>query len=589
MVDYSSWKVADLKTELKTRGIPQTGLRLKQQIIDRLVEEDAKAQPEKASTPAEEPEPEPVAEPEPEPEIEQSVPEATSAPAQEPQPEQPVEEPQQEAPVASEEPSEPIPPQDEEISKEEEKSPVQENAEEPPKEEQGQAEDVEMTQAVPAVSEDKVEDQPVEQVPEETNEPAKTAETSLPPTIQTSEANTELSTPLPIEEALEDKRKRKRRSQSPVPTPEAIANKKARAQEGSPRAILQGDQESSAQENETKDSATEDQIPPAVQKEIPTAPKHDARFRGLFASSGPSPAQPAQPVRPSSPSQDVAMDDAVVEPALHAATAALYIDGLMRPLQPTALRNHLVTLATAPGSDPKPDIIQDFFLDAIKTHCFAGFADVAAASRVRAALHNTVWPNERNRKTLRADFIPESQIKEWIQTEEASRDRAGPPVRWEVRYEPGEDEVIQAVLSELGPNARIAPPSRPREAGFNRTPPLGPRGSVTQADRRPSIAPPAPPSRPGQGFKPLDDLFESTTTKPKLYYLRVPRQVADKRLDQFDDLLKKGTFPRRGGDDMRRITFEDEDYFVDGGAEYGAKGMPRRPRGGRGTGRGRDY
>ncbi|KAJ5737498.1 uncharacterized protein N7483_002623 [Penicillium malachiteum] len=593
MVDYSSWKVADLKAELKTRGIPQTGLRLKQHFIDRLVEEDAKTQPEKASTPVEtpveEPEPESVAEPEPESEIEQPEPETTPAPVQESQPEQSPEEPQQEAPVAPEEPSEPTPPRDEESPKEEDKSPHEESAEEQPNGKQGRDEDVEMTQAEPVIPEDNVEDQPVEQVREETNEPAKPAETSLPPTIQTSEANTELSTPLPIEEALEDKRKRKRRSQSPVPTPEAIANKKARALEGSPRVILQDDQESRTQENEIKDSATEDQNPPVVQKEAPTAPKHDARFRGLFASAGPSPAQPTQPVRPSPPSQDVTMEDAVVEPALHPATAALYIDGLMRPLQPNALRNHLVTLATAPGSDPKPEIIQDFFLDAIKTHCFAGFADVAAASRVRAALHGTVWPNERNRKTLRADFIPEAQIKEWIQTEESSRDRAGPPVRWEVRYEPGEDEVIQAVLSESGPNSRAAPPSRPRESGFNRTPPLGPRGSVTQADRRPSItAPPAPPSRPGQGFKPLDDLFESTTTKPKLYYLRVPRQVADKRLDQFDDLLKKGTFPRRGGDDMRRISFEDEDYFVDGGAEYGVKNMPRRPRGGRG-GRGRDH
>ena len=49
MADYSSWKVADLKAELKNRGIPQTGLRLKQHFIDKLLEEDAKAQPERAT------------------------------------------------------------------------------------------------------------------------------------------------------------------------------------------------------------------------------------------------------------------------------------------------------------------------------------------------------------------------------------------------------------------------------------------------------------------------------------------------------------------------------------------------------------
>jgi hypothetical protein len=64
---------------------------------------------------------------------------------------------------------------------------------------------------------------------------------NTPLVAQTSGANTELSTPLPIEEALEDKRKRKRRSQSPVPTPEAIAQKKARAKEESPRVILKDD------------------------------------------------------------------------------------------------------------------------------------------------------------------------------------------------------------------------------------------------------------------------------------------------------------------------------------------------------------
>ncbi|KAI5301473.1 Apoptotic chromatin condensation inducer in the nucleus, partial [Ascosphaera pollenicola] len=38
--DYKSWKVVDLKAELKRRDVPQTGLRLKQQLVDRLVELD---------------------------------------------------------------------------------------------------------------------------------------------------------------------------------------------------------------------------------------------------------------------------------------------------------------------------------------------------------------------------------------------------------------------------------------------------------------------------------------------------------------------------------------------------------------------
>ncbi|KAJ5287236.1 DNA-binding SAP [Penicillium angulare] len=587
MSDYPSWKVADLKAELKNRGIPQTGLRLKQQIIDKLVEEDAKAQPEEAAAAPSEPQPETLPEPEPQPEAQQPPVEKPVASPQEGSTETAPEEPQQDTPVTQEEPLQPSPAREDETPRKDEEPLQPEVAKEVPVEEgtETENEDMDMTRVDSVAgeedkTEEKSETQLVKQAPGDVDEPMK--ESSVLSAIPTSETNTEFSTPLPIEEALEDKRKRKRRSQSPVPTPEAIANKKARAKEESPRVQLKDDNEFASQEIEAKDTAVEHQSAPTEQKEASSAPpKQDARFRGLFTPSGPALARKSSPTR-----DDVPMEDAEVEPALHPATAALYIDGLMRPLQPNALRNHLISLAAAPGSDPNPEIIQDFFLDAIKTHCFAGFTGVAAASRVRAGLHGTTWPNERNRKTLRADFIPEDQVKQFIQTEEESRDRSGPPVRWEVQYEPSsEGQGIRAVLTESGPT-QAAASSRPREAGFNRTPPLGPRGSVSaQVDHRPSNAPPAPPSRPGQGFKPLDDLFESTTTKPKLYYLRVPRKIADQRLDQFDEILKKGTFPRRGGDDMRRITFEDEDYFVDGGSEYGPKGMPSR--GGRGGGRNR--
>ena len=40
MAEYNNWKVTDQKAELKRQGIPQTGLRLKQQIIEKLQEAD---------------------------------------------------------------------------------------------------------------------------------------------------------------------------------------------------------------------------------------------------------------------------------------------------------------------------------------------------------------------------------------------------------------------------------------------------------------------------------------------------------------------------------------------------------------------
>lgn len=526
--DYLWWKVADLKAELKKREVPVTGLRLKQQFIDKLVESDehikqtastAPVPEENASLP--QPGPDPV------------------LPAPDSRPEQPKDEPISQN-GASQTDTEKI------------ASVKSQNLEDDTKavEEAVSLDATSMTNE-PAVTAS-------EPSANETNEDLKMEEsskaqdTSTLSTLPAPEVN-DLSTPVPTEEALEDTRKRKRRSQSPAPTPEEITKRRTRVEQTS----------SMPSEQPTEEHATSQKL----------NGKQDARFRDLFAPSDVS-------LRPSSPSRDIAMPEADAGPALHPATSTLYIDGLMRPLQPIALRRHLSNLASAPDTASDPDAVVEFYLDPIKTHCFVSFTSTVAASRVRSAIHGTVWPNERDRKTLRADFIPDDKIKEWIQTEEDSKGRPGPAPRWEVRYEPS-DNGIFATLSEVG-----LVPTGQRESGFNRTPPLGPRGDLERSHHRPSSPGPAIPKQPGQGFKPLDELFKSTTTKPKLYYLPVPRSVADKRLDQFDELIHKGVFPRRGGDEMRRITFEHEDQFVDAGPERLRQQGSRFGAGPRGRGRG---
>jgi hypothetical protein len=580
MSDYSSWKVADLKAECKKRGIPQTGLRLKQQFIDKLTEVDSQTNQDEteAAAPAKE-----ITEPQP------SVPDAVSeAPASQPEPPQ-NEEPEQSngQPTTQTEDTLVAAPGSDQAQDGEKRT------DEPTQGETGTAPDVKLPQAEEATTtaeaaqaEEAVPNdqkspaapsqQPVDEATQDAKdeEPVKPEEKSTPSAPQTSGFNTELSTPLLAEETLEDTRKRKRRSQSPAPSLEEIVNRKARAKETAPHELSKDDQGLTSVNPEAEKAAedqTDNERAESLTDTHKTSIKQDARFRDLFAPAAASPQR-------ASPPRDITMQDAEVTPALHAATSTLYIDGLMRPLQPTALRNHLASLASAPGTKESETIV-DFYLDSIKTHCFVSFSSLTAASRVRSAIHGTVWPNERNRKNLRADFIPDEKIKEWIQVEEESRDRAGPAVRWEVTYETTDDDEITATLAEVG-----SAPSGRRESGFNRTPPLGPRRDMEQLARRPSNVAPAPPSRPGQGFKPLDELFESTTTKPKLYYLPVPRSIADKRLDQFDELIRKGTFPRRG-DEMRRITFENDDQFVDVGPERFGPG-PRSGPGPRGRGRG---
>ncbi|GKZ18599.1 hypothetical protein AbraIFM66951_007618 [Aspergillus brasiliensis] len=640
MTDYSKWKVTDLKAELKRRGIAQTGLRVKQQIIDRLVEEDARdekdavangepateqdvapqeAQPVDSEQPVPEPEPAADAPAQPEATETEVKTKATEEPTQEQEQPQPqAEELGDAAPETKPEPvTNEVPAERPAEQEQEQKQPEQPVQELPKPEEPAQPADTTTVDqaADTSIPHDQTENDtaaaPVEQAPGETApeqpedmepkpaEPAASDETAAPPAAVPSEINTGLSTPLPTEEVLEDRRKRKRRSQSPVPTPEALASKKAKAQVETPRVVLPEDQaavkehesqpdgalpgpQETPEERAGRETAPDQEAPPTqdetTKKGAPL--KQDVRFKGLFAAKETEQTRPVSP-----PPADAVMEDADVEPAVHAATAALYVGGLMRPLQPIALKNHLVSLASPPDASPNPDVVVDFYLDRIKTHCFASFTSVSAASRVRTALHGTVWPNERNRKTLFVDFIPEDKLSTWIEKEEGSRPRGGPPARWEVRYEPTDDGV-EAVLEEVDPRSASSQQMRAPEAtGFSRPPPTGPRAELG-APRRPSGPVTADSSsRPGQGFKPLDELFMSTTTKPKLYYLPVPREVADRRLDRFDDLLRKGEFPRRGGDERRRITFEDEDFFVDNGPDFGG-GRNRRGRGRGGRGRG---
>src|SRR5690606_34171350 len=115
-------------------------------------------------------------------------------------------------------------------------------------------------------------------------------------------------------------------------------------------------------------------------------------------------------------------DDAVdldrdVAPAIHPATPALYIANLMRPLRPVDMQTHLIDLATPPRLPLSNDVITLFHLDQIRTHAFVVFASTSAASRVRTLLHDSVWPNESNRKALFVDFIPPEKVQEWIDTE----------------------------------------------------------------------------------------------------------------------------------------------------------------------------
>ncbi|KAI9875880.1 MAG: hypothetical protein M1830_007854 [Pleopsidium flavum] len=598
MTDYSKLKVVDLKAELKKRGLPQSGL--KQALVDRLNEADAKREePSKGDE-----HPKEAAKPDGEHRDEGSevVPEKQEEPAE------------QIAPVVAEALA----------VTSEQPSTTAELISEHTVQALAQIVDAPMPDGAPKVNDSSP----------QLMMPSHSEAAPLQSTLES----------VKKEEVVEDTRKRKRRSQSPPPSSVEIAQKKARQEDGSPRVTLPEDvapqtevdkldhimedtavdvedttksreQVYTKRDNATRRSAeraeavstphdvggsgsaikTEqpllDEIEtPAAENTIVSPVKHspsDTRFKNLFTGSAKRDTSPLH----QNPNHDD--EDRIVTPVLHPATSALYIRDFMRPLHPGNLKDHLISIATPPSASPKEDVVTHFFLDPIRTHCLVGFASISAASRVRSALHDRVWPDERTRKPLWVDFIPDEKLKEWIDMEQNSTNGRGAPAkRWEVVYEHA-DKGMQAIFQEIGSGSKTTQPSASTagnaalDAGKGvQGAPLGPRND---GQRKPPDTESAPRQGANMGFKALDDLFKSTAAKPKLYFLPVAKNVADTRLDKLR-ALRGGA--ARIGDEMRRYSFEDSDLFVDKGPEFGAgyrggyRGRGGGPHSGVYTGRG---
>ncbi|KAF2836789.1 hypothetical protein M501DRAFT_1018670 [Patellaria atrata CBS 101060] len=310
----------------------------------------------------------------------------------------------------------------------------------------------------------------------------------------------------------------------------------------------------------------------------PTQPRRPSTNHGLAPLLAPPTIPPSQPT------------DRTVTPSLHPATTSLYIRNFKRPLQAHTLKSHLITLATPPGTNtPDPSLLHTFHLDPLRTHAFAAFTTLAAAARVRAALHDTIWPPERDRKPLWSDFVPAELVAKWIQIEE---DALGTGSRqgkwWEVIYTPLASGSVEAVFKEVGGGKPPFKPSdeaadskyglgSPRIPGPNHAMKPGLEAEGESKELEPGLEAKEPPSRP---FRALDALFPSTTAKPKLYYLPIGKEVAEKRLAAFKtESSRDWVAGRVTEEELRRYSFQEE-RIVDGGAH-------RNPGEGGGRGRGR--
>ncbi|KAK3988542.1 hypothetical protein QBC44DRAFT_243408 [Cladorrhinum sp. PSN332] len=360
---------------------------------------------------------------------------------------------------------------------------------------------------------------------------------------------------IPVTEIVQDITNRKRRSRSPPPPGEESTAKRPRADRDSKSPTPQPESNRPFEALHDRNIAEE------------TVPGNETHFEdhGRQERDWAQRLEGNQPKREEVVPMDIdePMDEfGRVERSRHPATSAIYIANLMRPLKDNDFRDHIIKIAAFPGVDSNPECVLDFYLDSIKTHAFVGFTSVAAASRVRTALHGKIYPNERIRKALWVDFIPPDNLQEWVREERAERGR------WIVTYEgdingggEGEVQVSHVKDTDTGKSNQTA-----------RQPMAPPPVPSTLSRDLPGGREPQPRvrGRGGRGFR-LDQEggeWKTTAAGPPLTYKSVSEELAQRRVENMRSYYTTDRNRDMGREDeINRYTFEAVDRFVDRGKE----------------------
>ena len=366
MTDYNKLKVTELKELLKERGIPSTGLSRKNQIIEALEAYDTS---NGAAAEGEDAAPDEV--------VAENVEDTT-----------------QDGQTAAD-----VAPSND----------VYAVAEEQNSEPSQQVEDVPTQDTTVPEATDPVPQPPLTVM--EKNEPVSKEPSALNSPERASPA---------AESVSSDTRKRKRRSPTPPLSQESVNKKLKSAEEelvklpedkvveDAPTPVP-ASQEADAVESEAK-TVMPSSVSDDVMEVTSTLPTDGDQPKSGSPMDTTVPEVNTRDVQSSFPELSSAEIDG--PPSRHPPTRALYIRGLVRPLQPQQLREHLVDVASSPPYDM---VIKTFHLDTLRTHAFVVFDTLAAASTARSALHGRIWPDEPARKELWVDFVPEARVEDWIE------------------------------------------------------------------------------------------------------------------------------------------------------------------------------
>ncbi|KAI0132231.1 hypothetical protein BJ170DRAFT_612992 [Xylariales sp. AK1849] len=411
---------------------------------------------------------------------------------------------------------------------------------------------------------------------------------SLPPSSSS-------ATPVRPTEIIHDSQKRKRRSASPPPVEADIAQKRARRNNAEPTAVFESSEpDKDVPARQARDAVHAEQADVEMGNtgvglltETPVRPHAPEASQLEDSLEMPQDQfenghQTEVPMHKDDKQQphtyaDAPMDDFPdevehdVEPSIHPATSALYIANFMRPLRPQAVQDHLLELTTPAGQDIDHDTIVNFYLDTIRTHSFVVFNSISAASRVRTALHNRVWPDETNRKALWVDFIPPEKFSDWVDMEQSSGGGRGSTNRCEVTYDHDHNGNVTARLDASGAappavkqepsqaDRKLSIPTGPRGFTGIETAPLGPRNSFSGGRQ-----PPLHPARMDR----VGGAFTSTRAFPTISYKPVSADLVDRRLAAIR-AAKSKSYDQHGdaNKEYKRFFFENGDLLVDRGPE----------------------
>ncbi|KAI2620105.1 hypothetical protein GGR54DRAFT_602505 [Hypoxylon sp. NC1633] len=349
---------------------------------------------------------------------------------------------------------------------------------------------------------------------------------SIVDTVATMDPSSDSSTAV---EAMQDTQKRKRSSLSPVSDDDDVAHKRSR----------QADTEPVTKEAE-RDSF---EVPDDGMEDVSPGPEYKTHT-------------------------EIERD---VGPSLHPATSGLYIKNLMRPLRPELVQEHLLNLATPVADSNETPAIVDFYIDPIRTHAFVVFNIISAAARVRSILHNSIWPDETNRKALWVDFFPPERFADWVVTEKSSSGGRGSTIRYEIMYENDNDGSVTAKLVEFDTTSTKQQAMMAQESQVERKPsiPTGPsrqypgiEGAPTGPRSQQARGPAMNPNVMGR----LSQPGISTRAYPSITYQPVVGDLVKERLDAISAAKTKSP-ARDFGKEYNRYYFEDGGTLVDRGPE----------------------